>query len=338
MPAIAPHATATTDSPWNGPEAEAKLKNDGTAAYYKSEFAWYDGSGDDTKKSTYKFPHHVVSGDGAVGAASVAACNAIIAVLNGGRGGAKIPEADRAGVHAHAAKHLKDAGKTPAELKSEGEYLKALEESSRSQGPKIERRTIMGEFEVREGTADTPPLLIGHAAVFDTPADLGYFTEKVARGAFTRAITEDDVRALWNHDPNYILGRNKAGTLKLSEDNRGLAVEINPPDTQFARDLMTSMKRGDVSQMSFGFSVRSHQIDRDTEGNITRTLKDVKLYDVSPVTYPAYTQTDVAVRSIAELLEEFRRGPEEPADVRDESWKHDLELRERELELARIIS
>jgi len=139
--------------------------------------------------------------------------------------------------------------------------------------------------------------IVGHAAVFNTEADIGgWFREKVAPGAFARAITQDDVRALFNHDPNFVLGRNKAGTLTLTEDGQGLAIDIVPPDTQFARDLQVSIDRGDISQMSFGFRVLKELWD-DTGDTAVRTLLEVELFDVSPVTYPAYVQTDVALRS-----------------------------------------
>ena len=344
MPAIAPHSTATTDSAWDGPGAEAKLKNDGDASYYKKEFAWYDASGDDTKKSTYKFPHHMVSGDGEVGAANTVACSAIIASLNGGRGGAKIPEADRAGVHAHAAKHLKDAGKDVPELKSESDYLMALAESR--VGEQMERRYVVTRIEIREAYRQDP-VMEGHAAVFNTWYDLGYFKESVAPGAFAKACQEDDVRALWNHDPNHVLARTnptmrKAGnaTMTLQEDTTGLLVRINPPDTHTANDLIKSMKRGDVDQMSIGFSVRSHQIDRDADGNIMRTIKDVKLYDVSPVTFPASPTTDIAVRSVADAIEaEFRRlkAEREAVFVADDLWKRNLDMRQRELDMMKLL-
>lgn len=154
------------------------------------------------------------------------------------------------------------------------------------------------------------PKIVGHAAVFNTETPIGsWFREKVAPGAFARAIKEDDVRALFNHDPNFVLGRNKAGTLRLAEDDVGLAVEIDPPDTQVARDLMTSMERGDISQMSFGFYVRKQEWLEDDKGNVLRTLVEVELFDVSPVTYPAYPTTDVAVRSLTDWREQNRPKP-----------------------------
>lgn len=169
----------------------------------------------------------------------------------------------------------------------------------------IERRTAVVDFKI-EKRADEPAKIVGHAAIFDVLSDdLGGFREKIAPGAFSEAVKSDDVRALWNHNPDHILGRNRAGTLILSEDSRGLAIEIVPPDTQLARDLMVSMERGDVTQMSFAFSVKPNGSNwgQDEDGRMIRTLTNVRLFDVSPVTYPAYSQTEVAVRSLREWKE-----------------------------------
>lgn len=117
----------TDDGSWDGPKAVAALKSDGDAAYYRSEFAWVDAEGDDTDKSSYKFPHHEVSSDGAVGAANLAACSAGIAVLNGGRGGASIPDADRKGVYDHLAAHIKASGNDVPDLKSDDVENKLVE-------------------------------------------------------------------------------------------------------------------------------------------------------------------------------------------------------------------
>lgn len=147
-----------------------------------------------------------------------------------------------------------------------------------------------------EGSA---PKITGYAAVFDEISDdLGWFKEKIAPGAFSRTIEEDDIRALWNHDSNYVLGRNVAGTLELSEDEHGLKITNAPPDTQWARDLLTTIERGDVTQMSFGFLVRSETWEVLPDRSNLRTLNDVQLFDVSPVTFPAYPQTDVSVRGL----------------------------------------
>lgn len=163
----------------------------------------------------------------------------------------------------------------------------------------IERRDfVLDEVRV-EKRDDGSSKIIGHAAVFDQLSEnLGCFREKIAHGAFKNAIIEDDVRALFNHDPNFVLGRNKSGTLRLKEDEKGLAVEIDPPDTQYARDLIENLRLGNISQMSFGFRTVEDHWDEDENGFPIRTLKEVRLFDVSPVTYPAYPQTDVAVRSL----------------------------------------
>ncbi len=164
---------------------------------------------------------------------------------------------------------------------------------------KIEYR-VMPQSEIRvDGKKEQR--IVGYAAVFESLSEemgfMGYsFREKIAKGAFSKTILEDDVRALFNHNPDFVLGRNKAGTLVLSEDDHGLYFEISPPDTQWGRDLTVSIKRGDVTQNSFGFSVNEKDETWDKKEK-TRTLNKVKLYDISPVTYPAYPQTEVFVRS-----------------------------------------
>lgn len=163
----------------------------------------------------------------------------------------------------------------------------------------LEYRTFKADrFSVETREEGERPKIVGHAAVFDTVDGNEWFREKVARGAFTNSIGQDDIRALFNHDPNFVLGRNKAGTLSLREDDKGLLVEIDPPDTQFARDLMVSISRGDVTQMSFGFEIlkESREAGEGKEPDLF-TLEEVRLWDVSPVTYPFYKQTDVSVHA-----------------------------------------
>lgn len=144
---------------------------------------------------------------------------------------------------------------------------------------------------------------VGHAAVFDswseTLGGIFPFKEKVRKGAFKQSIGADDIRALFNHDPNYVLGRNKVGTLELEEDDIGLRVKITPPETSWAKDLATSIRRGDISQMSIGFVVEEDKWTTDN-GIDTRELIKVRLFDVSTVTFPAYTQTDVGIRAMDE--------------------------------------
>ena len=161
------------------------------------------------------------------------------------------------------------------------------------------RTFTLDDIEVR--SEDDKPKIKGHAAVFDRLSeDLGGFREKIAPGAFAKTIKKSDIRALFNHDPNYVLGRNTAGTLILEEDERGLAIEIDPPDTSFAKDLMVSIGRRDITQMSFAFKTIKDSWENQDKKESIRTLEEVDLFDVSPVAYPAYPQTDVKVRSFLE--------------------------------------
>lgn len=170
--------------------------------------------------------------------------------------------------------------------------------------PEIERRFIKadaGEFRA-EKRDDGVTTLSGYAAVFDTLSDdLGGFREKIAPKAFANALGKSDVRALFNHNPDMVLGRLAAGTLRLKEDDRGLWMEVDLPDTQIARDLAVSVNRGDISQQSFAFYIKTDQWEEDRDKKtMTRTIVEVdELFDVSPVTYPAYPDTDVAQRSLA---------------------------------------
>ena len=142
--------------------------------------------------------------------------------------------------------------------------------------------------------------LAGYAAVFDTEAVIaGAWRESVAPGAFAKTIFEHDIRALWNHDPNIVLGRNKAGTLKLSEDGHGLNAEIEPPDNEWGRPVFDAVKRGDVTGMSISFRAIKQEWTRPPEGSLElpkRTLREAKLYDVSPVTFPAFEATSIGTR------------------------------------------
>ncbi|MEY2363238.1 HK97 family phage prohead protease [Lysinibacillus capsici] len=138
----------------------------------------------------------------------------------------------------------------------------------------------------------------GYAAVFNSPTDIwGMFTEIIAPGAFADAIaSNDDIRALFNHDWNNVLGRTKSGTLRLSEDARGLKFEVDLPNTTLARDLSESLKRGDISQCSFGFVPTSETWDYEPEIPV-RTINTVELHEISVVSIPAYEDTEVSLRS-----------------------------------------
>jgi HK97 family phage prohead protease len=199
----------------------------------------------------------------------------------------------------------------------------------------IERRLADSAIEVRfaDGEAQSATTIKGYAARFNTLSSLisGRFVERIAPGAFDDVLG-DDVRALINHDPNLVLGRTTAGTLRLSVDGQGLVYEVDLPDTAAGRDLATSIKRGDVTQSSFGFSIEpdGEVWSRGEGGTKVRTITRFKrLYDVSPVTYPAYADTSVALRSL-QAIEDAERAAEAAAVALE------AERRARWLQLARI--
>ena len=196
-------------------------------------------------------------------------------------------------------------------------------------------RRFMKDAEVRV-ISDDYPVIEGYAAVFNTWTDLGYFKEKISKGAFRKTIKESDVRALWNHDPNYVLGRNKAGTLTMKEDDRGLLVEITPPDNTWSKDLQQSMKRGDINQMSFGFKVV--KADDDYNKN-TRVLQEVSMFDVSVVTFPAYPTTTAEVRALFEKQENKEGWKIDPhLDNVLDKMRSGEELTSEDLEVLRAFS
>lgn len=141
----------------------------------------------------------------------------------------------------------------------------------------------------------------GYAALFDTETDLGGFREAIAPGAFTKTIAEKaDIRALFNHNADYVLGRTSAGTLRVWEDDRGLRYEVEPQETAFGQDLVKQIKRGDITQSSFGFYIMKEEWQYSDNELPLRVIREAELFDVSPVTYPAYPQTTVGVRMTLE--------------------------------------
>lgn len=143
--------------------------------------------------------------------------------------------------------------------------------------------------------------LIGHASVFGQLAPINGGYEQMAPTAFDRALEapETDVRALVNHNPTMVLGRQSAGTLRLSTDKEGLRFEVDLPDTSYAHDLRELISRGDVTGASFGFIPGEDSVGRAPDGKQVRTHTSVaRLLDVSPVTWPAYEGATVALRHI----------------------------------------
>ena len=166
-----------------------------------------------------------------------------------------------------------------------------------------ERRDYTVELSIEERGEAKTPVLVGYASVFGkTSVDHGGFTEEVARGAFAETIAKDDVVALVDHEPTRILGRKSAGTLRLSEDEAGLRMEIDVPDTTIGRDLVTNVKRGDIKGASFAFRTITDDW-RMQDGKAHRTLIKVTVRDVGPVTFPAYNDTSVAMRALAQRSE-----------------------------------
>jgi HK97 family phage prohead protease len=142
------------------------------------------------------------------------------------------------------------------------------------------------------------PKIVGRAAVFNEfSEDLGGFRERIVPGAFTKTLKDGSVKkSYWNHNYDEVLGSTKAGTLTLEEKDDGLYFEITPPS--WADRHLETIKRGDVDQMSFGFYTVKDRWAKDEGGKITRDLLEVRLIEVSPVSMPAYPQTDAKVRSI----------------------------------------
>lgn len=184
---------------------------------------------------------------------------------------------------------------------------------------KIERRTFNAEFRADDDTGK----VTGYGAVFDSLSEnLGGFREMIAPGAFD-GVLEDDVRALFNHDPNQLLARTSSGTLTLAVDSIGLRYAFELSEASYAKDLAIAMKRGDVNQSSFAFSVDQDTWKEDDDGRIIRTIvKVARLYDVSPVTYPAYPDTSVALRG----FEQFQQTLSRSTEIEHEQRARELEM------------
>jgi HK97 family phage prohead protease len=159
----------------------------------------------------------------------------------------------------------------------------------------IERRYLVAELRIAGDESD--PVIEGYAAVYNKLSeDLGGFREKIKPGAFRKSLKRSDTVMLFNHDPNYPLGRVSAGTLELKEDSRGLLVRAKPPRS--AGRIIESIQRGDVTKMSFGFTTERDSWVHKKDESI-RTLEEVgELPDVGPVVFPAYPDTQVAIRSL----------------------------------------
>lgn len=353
MPAIPYTRAATTDAVWcpNGDDVREDEAN------LRAAFAWVDPAGDPAKRSSYKFPYRFLGNDGAAADVATEGCLATISLLNSGKRSLLIPEADRIAVFEAIAGHLRAAQKPVPRLKTieaiDGEIETVMRTIARGEmGPVYDERWLADTEQLFRSMPDKPAesrWITGHPAVFNSPADLGYFTERVMPGAFTRTITEDDPAALFNHNNDLIVGRVSSGTLILTEDTRGLRSDIDVAPNGAGNDLMVSMQRGDVKKGSIGFIARKQKVYKQ-DGLWMRDLTDCKLFDVSPVVFPAYDQTDYAMRRRPDLftqaLTSFRNGPEgrsfeDPkqfvdAIAKDDAWRVDFERRKRAVQLAEL--
>jgi len=159
------------------------------------------------------------------------------------------------------------------------------------------------QCEEREALGDgtNSRVLVGYPIVFNSlSSDLGGWRERILPSAVTSTLGADDIVALWNHNDGMVLGRVSAGTLKLSADSDGVQAEMSLPDSSWGSDALEAVRRGDVLGMSFRFSVLPDGSEWRYEGDtLVREISNLRLYEVSPVVFPAYPATSVSVRSRA---------------------------------------
>jgi len=198
-----------------------------------------------------------------------------------------------------------------------------------------EIRSLTGTVEIRKDQEGKPTKIVGYAVRWgQLSKPLGWFEdfqEKFERGAFTKTLAEnrDQIYAAWNHNPGEILGRSPT-TLKLEEDEIGLRYEIDPPS--WADKYVESIERGDVRGSSFIFRPVQQDWDESNPDMAIRTIKEAQLFEVSPVTNPAYPTSSVGVRSAEEVYKEFKESRQHKVDGQLELKQ---KQRERELELLR---
>lgn len=176
-------------------------------------------------------------------------------------------------------------------------------------------RSVATEFKTREDGEDL--FIEGYFAVFNSNYDIWPgASESIAPGAFAASLESDDIRALTNHNSDLVLGRNRAGTLTLTEDTHGLwgSIRINPKDTD-AVNTRERVLRGDVSQCSIGFDILDEETEFREDGSVHWTIKQVKLWEVSVCTFPAYEETNIKAR---------KRDLEEVKQRRREAWAESL--------------
>ena len=199
----------------------------------------------------------------------------------------------------------------------------------------MERRFLPNECRL-EKRQDGPSRIVGYAAVYYNGTEATQyqlwddFIERIMPGAFDRAIREDDVRGLFNHNPDNLLGRTSSKTLVLESDGRGLRYTIAPPAGELTNRVLENLERGDLSGSSFAFNIVK-QTMRQEGDTMIREINDVALFDVGPVTFPAYEATTAAARQAE--IEDVKHAVEE---WRQEQAEIARSLRMRQLELDRL--
>jgi uncharacterized protein len=162
----------------------------------------------------------------------------------------------------------------------------------------MNKRDFKTHFKItREEERPDEMIIEGYFALYENETELfeGVY-EIISRGAFDKTLT-NDVRALWNHNTQYVLGRNKSGSMQLQADEKGLFALIKLPNTGYAEDLYELVKRGDVDQCSFGFNILEEELEELASGGYRWRIKEIDLHEVSVVTFPAYENTSVQARA-----------------------------------------
>lgn len=162
----------------------------------------------------------------------------------------------------------------------------------------LNKRDLKTKFNITRAEEDREDFIVeGYFALYENETELfeGVY-EIITKGAFDNTLN-NDIRALWNHNTQYVLGRNKSGSLELKTDDKGLFGIIRLPNTQYARDLHELVQRGDVDQCSFGFNILDEELEELASGGYRWRLKEVDLHEISVVTFPAYENTSVQARA-----------------------------------------
>jgi HK97 family phage prohead protease len=193
-------------------------------------------------------------------------------------------------------------------------------------------RAVFGidDVEIRKDDEGKIKGLTGYAARFEKlSVPFWSFREKIRAGAFKDSLKENNVRALWNHNTDIVLGATGAGTLELKEDKKGLRFDLDLPDTQAGHDAAVSVERGDVDGMSFGFRVLREEWNEKDPKNVVRTLVEVDVREISFTAFPAYPDTSVKARSIQDDYAEYKK---EITDTEKEKRVNELKLKRQRID------